>query len=266
VTAAEASDAGQKSIEHLANVAVSCSANEESLQKIWREALLQQDNALAIRDLTRVETQALDSFSPEKCAGLSERFVKNSTWHDPTLVAFRISSIGDDPALLSDPRLRYIPTAIREEWDPEKSDLSKALTKDDFVGAKRSFSNMLVEVAAMRRSGVEFLVGTDAPGVPYCFPGFSVHDEMALFVKAGLTPMEALQAATRNPAKYLGLLDSLGTIEREKIADLVLLDANPLNDIRNTQKISAVIVNGRLLNREVLDDLLAEVEEAAKSK
>ena len=206
------------------------------------------------------------SFSQEKCARLSERFVKNNTWHDPTLVAFRISSLGDDPELLNDPRLRYIPKAIKEEWDPEKSDLSKLLTKDDFAGAKRSFSKMLVEVAAMRRSGVEFLVGTDAPGVPYCFPGFSVHDEMALFVKAGLTPMESLQAATRNPAKCLGLLDSLGTIERGKIADLVLLDANPLDDIQNTQKINAVIVNGRLLTRLVLDGLLTQVEEAAKSK
>lgn len=77
-------------------------------------------------------------------------------------------------------------------------------------------------VGAMHRAGVKFLAGTDTPN-PYVFPGFSLHDELALLVKAGFTPMEALQAATRNPAEYLGRLDSLGTIEESKIADLVLL-------------------------------------------
>jgi imidazolonepropionase-like amidohydrolase len=107
------------------------------------------------------------------------------------------------------------------------------------------------------RAGVEILAGSDM-GADLLIPGFSLQDELVLLVKAGLTPMEALQAATRNPARFLGLLDSLGTIERGKIADLVLLDANPLLDIRHMQKISAVVVNGRLLDRTALDDLLAK--------
>jgi imidazolonepropionase-like amidohydrolase len=78
--------------------------------------------------------------------------------------------------------------------------------------------------------------------------------------------MEALQAATRNPARYLGQLDSLGTVEVGKIADLVLLDANPLSDIRHTQKINAVVVNGRLLDRKALDELLAKAAAAGQSK
>ena len=108
-------------------------------------------------------------------------------------------------------------------------------------------------------------VGTDATST---FPvhGFSLHDELALFVQAGLAPMEALQTATLNPAKFLGLTELLGTVERGKLADLVLLDANPLGDISNTKKIAAVIINGRYMRRETLDKMLADVEAAANRK
>jgi imidazolonepropionase-like amidohydrolase len=117
-------------------------------------------------------------------------------------------------------------------------------------------------IQGMRRAGVEFMAGTDL-GNEYLYPGFSLHDELVLLVQAGLTPMEALQAATRNPAKFLGRLDSLGTIEKGKIADLVLLDANPLENISNTQRINAVVVNGRYLPKEALQRMLAEAEAAA---
>ncbi len=83
-------------------------------------------------------------------------------------------------------------------------------------------------------------------------PGFDLHEELVLLTEAGLTPMEALQAATREPAKFLGLLDSLGEVKQGKIADLVLLDANPLEDIRNSRRIAAVIVDGKLLPKESL--------------
>ncbi len=97
------------------------------------------------------------------------------------------------------------------------------------------------------------MAGTDI-GLPYVFPGFSLHDELALLVEAGLTPLEALQAATRNTAKAVGLGDDLGTIEVGKLADLVLLDADPLAAITNTTRIAAVVANGRLLERADLDE------------
>ena len=100
--------------------------------------------------------------------------------------------------------------------------------------------------------------GTDV-GNPWLAAGFSLHDELTLFVQAGMPPLAALQTATINPARYLGALDSLGTIAEGKIADLVLLDANPLDDIRNTRRIRAVIVNGCILTRAALDSLLATV-------
>lgn len=117
----------------------------------------------------------------------------------------------------------------------------------------------------MQRAGVPFVAGTDAGGVSYTYPGFSLHDELALLVQAGFTPMEALEAATRNPAKFLGLLDSIGTVEQGKIADLVLLEANPLEDIKNTRRIR-VVVGGRYLPRDELDQRLLGAEQAAKAQ
>jgi len=87
-----------------------------------------------------------------------------------------------------------------------------------------------------------------------------------LLVESGLTPMQALQAATLNPAKFFNQTASHGSVEKGKFADLVLLAANPLKDIRNTTKISAVVMNGRLLNRHALDNILSEIEDAANEK
>lgn len=97
----------------------------------------------------------------------------------------------------------------------------------------------------MRAAGLGFLAGTDF-GDPFLYPGASLHDELAELVASGLTPMEALQAATRNAAAFFGTLDSLGTVERGKVADLVLLEADPLADIRNTRRIGAVVIHGEL--------------------
>ncbi len=101
---------------------------------------------------------------------------------------------------------------------------------------------------------------------PNLIPGFSLHDELALLVQAGFTPMEVLQTATINPAKFLGMLDSLGTVEKGKLADLVLLEASPLEDIHNTQKINAVMVNGKFIPKSELEAMLASVEAAANKK
>lgn len=115
----------------------------------------------------------------------------------------------------------------------------------------------------MRKAGVPIMAGTDVAN-PFIYAGFSLHDELNVLVKAGLTPMEALQSATLNPAKFVGMQDSLGTVTPGKLADLVLLNANPLADISNTQRISAVVFNWKLLDRQSLDKMLADVEENAK--
>jgi imidazolonepropionase-like amidohydrolase len=117
-------------------------------------------------------------------------------------------------------------------------------------------------VGRLNRAGVPMLAGTDCPN-PFVYPGFSIHDELGLFVRSGLTPAEALRTATINPARFLGMTDSLGTVASGKVADLVLLDANPLVDIANTKRIRAVIQGGRLLNRGALDAMLARARARA---
>jgi imidazolonepropionase-like amidohydrolase len=122
----------------------------------------------------------------------------------------------------------------------------------------------LALTGAAHRAGVELLLGTDA-GDSFVFPGFSVHDELEELVKAGLTPAEALDAATWSSAKFLGRESESGTVEQGKLADLVLLEANPLDDVRNTRRIHAVVLGGRLLERAELDRLLARAARAARS-
>jgi imidazolonepropionase-like amidohydrolase len=107
------------------------------------------------------------------------------------------------------------------------------------------FAKRLAQVAAMRRAGVRILTGTDAP-LRNSPPGFGLHEELELLAKGGMTPIEILRAATLEPARYLAARDSLGAIAAGQRADLVLLDADPLQDIRNTRRISAVVANGRL--------------------
>lgn len=115
----------------------------------------------------------------------------------------------------------------------------------------------------LHKAGVKLLAGTDMPQA-FVFPGFSLHEELELLVRSGLSAAEALRTATYNPALFLGATDSLGSIERGKLADLLLLDANPLSDVRNTRRISMVIANGRVFDRTALNALLTHVETALK--
>jgi imidazolonepropionase-like amidohydrolase len=120
-------------------------------------------------------------------------------------------------------------------------------------------------VGTMRRAGVLIMAGSDSPD-PYVIPGFSLHDELDLLVKAGLSTTQALQAATFYPALFLAKLDRYGVVEEGHVADLVLLDGDPLADIANTRRISAVILGGRYMAREELDKTLAQAEAIAKSE
>jgi hypothetical protein len=267
VTAVEASDAGQKSIEHLEGIWLACSAIEPELRKILEEAIKDaKDNnqirTSVVRVLNETQLRALETYDQKKAAALFARFAKNGTWQAPTLVVKRAGAFMDDSDFTNDPRLKYIRRGIRDSWKNQDDWRLKNRTAESSARYRMIFQKELELVLAMHRAGVKMLAATDAV-VWYVFPGFSLHDELELFVKAGLNPMEALQTATRNPATYLGLIDTVGTIETGKKADLVLLEANPLENISNTKRINAVIVGGRLIPKVSLDKMLMDAEAAA---
>jgi imidazolonepropionase-like amidohydrolase len=145
-------------------------------------------------------------------------------------------------------------------------DVKAGFGADDLATRRKFLDKELEVVQMLHKAGVPFLAGTDTPPGVYIFPGFSLHEELQHFVAAGFTPLEALQTATLNPARFFAMEDQLGTVAMGKIADLVLLDANPLADIANTQKIAAVIVNGRYFSRANLQRMLQKVEESAKKE
>ncbi|MGH7451444.1 MAG: amidohydrolase family protein [bacterium] len=266
VSTLEAAEAGQKSIEHLEGILLACSSREAEWRKEIIDAQAKSDSAeYDFAEFIRDEAKRASEYSEQKATTLFGRFVKNGTWQCPTLTVLHSEAFLDDENFRNDARLKFMPKSIKASWDP-KSDPELANTSaEDYATAKKVYQKSVEITGAMKRAGVGILAGTDVLN-PYCFPGFSMHDELALLVQAGLTPMEALQAATLNPAKYFGIQDSLGTITTGNIADLVLLEANPLADINNTKSLAAVVVNGKLFPKLALQEMLVNIEKIANKK
>jgi imidazolonepropionase-like amidohydrolase len=226
VTALEATQAGQRSIEHFGsagfrNVLIACSAAEAELMSEVRDALA---SALAggpspDEKLYRSEflTRLVETYDRRKATALFSAFKKNGTWQVPTF------------------------GALRSVWDARRAQLNP-----DGAAATDSAAKKTVEMFAdMRKAGVKVLAGSDLPlssGVP------PIHDELVALVRAGMTPLEALQASTRDAAEFFGRLADEGTVEVGKKARLVLLEADPLTDITNTRRVAAVVLGGRLIS------------------
>lgn len=272
VTAAEASAAGQKSIEHLTRVADGCSKDETSIDaEIQREeALFRAPGATMAqkiesgKSILGLNRRVIDTFDDATAQSLFALFVRNKTWQCPTLILLRAQI--DDPLVPSDPRLNYLSKAVRAKWEDGYYAHVPAGPRAAIVQLNRlQFGESMKLVGLMYRAGVPILAGTDTMN-PQCYPGFGLHDELALLVAAGLTPMAALQAATRNAADFMGQLDRRGTIEVGKTADLILLDKDPLADIHNTRLIAAVVLRGKLYQRAALDAMLEKAQALATSQ
>ena len=250
VRASEASNAGQKSIEHFTGIFEGCTSIEDQLLKGPKSLGLNVKN-----------------YDPIRAKALIALMAKNQTWQVPTLVWERGQWLVDDIDLSHDPLTKYAPSSWKDHtWPMFVHDIIKDMDTDPLPVRKKFVQMELDMTLAMFRAGVPFMAGTDTAAGVHIFPGFSLHQELVLFQRAGLTPMQALQTATLNPAKFMGRTADLGTVEKGKLADLVLLDANPLEDIANTQKIRGVVLAGRYFDRAALDEMLRGVEKAAAAE
>ena len=237
VGASAASDSGQKSIEHLLGIPADCTVAD------------------SIALLPRFTVQsALGRCTSEPLAPLYAKLARNGTWVTPTFTAQYEVAMWPKRALPGDSVAPYLPEAVRK-YVAQIFPMPDSIPPNaDSVG-RAMLEKRMRQVATMHRAGVRILTGTDAP-LRNSPPGFGLHEEFVLLVRGGMTPFEVLRAATLEPAHYLGILDSAGSVAPGKLADLVLLDANPLTDIRNTSRISAVMANGRLFSGSEREKLL----------
>jgi imidazolonepropionase-like amidohydrolase len=190
-----------------------------------------------------------------RCRALVGRLARNGTAQVPTLVAARGYAYMRELAAGGDPRLRYLDPEIEGFWTPSSNPFTSRFPEERWLSAQAQYRRLVELVPLMAAAGVPILAGSDTPN-PWVIPGFGLHDELELLVQAGLTPLQALQAATVNPARFLGRTDELGTVGIGKLADLLVLEANPLEDITATRRIRAVVADGRLYRRAELDGLL----------
>ena len=248
ISAIEAA-AHQKSIEHARFIL------QESFP--GSAALRRPDFRESDRDRQRM----LDEHDPRMAEAIFAAMREHGTWYVPTHLTRWSDAYADHAAVRHDPLLRYLHPLMKRQW---VEDLDELLAEDPSPAARetyrRYYRKSLALTGAAHRAGVRILAGTD-----YVVAGADLHRELEQFVAAGLTPADALRTATLSPAHYFALDGQFGTVERGKIADLVLLRANPLADIRNTQQIEAVIFNGALYDRRALDRIERHVEGQARS-
>ncbi len=263
VTALEAANAGQKSQEHLTGILEIASDSSDLYYKVVRaqggdtiEKLLDKDTFL----LNRLERRKMlvRTFNIEKLKSVAKELAAKNTWICPTIVVnYSIANL-DDSLMAADSRMKYISSFMRSFWDPKQDFRFKSATKEYFKVGRMEFEKKMQCIPILHAAGVKLLAGTDTPN-PYCFPGFSLHDELEWFVKAGLSPADALRTATINPAIYFSQEKNFGTVDIGKIASLVILDKNPLEDIRNTTSVQMVILRGTIMDRKKLDEMLDKV-------
>lgn len=252
ITATEASNAGLRSMEHARDVLFDCFPGAAE----WRRTAESQNPPM---DVMR---SMVDDHDPALCDELYRAMIRNDTWYVPTHVTRRMDAYADDPAFRDDPRRKYLPAAAWDSWQRDADNMvSLGPTPEDRRVFRGFYETGLRETGRAHDAGVNIVLGTDA-GDTYVFPGSGTHDELGELVKAGLTPAEALAAATIRAAEFLRVTDDHGSVAVGKRADLVLLSANPLEDIANTRRIEAVIFGGRVHDRVDLDRMLTDVEAA----
>jgi hypothetical protein len=249
--------AGQKSVEHPRIFLFECYRGAAEFRAL-------PDPMTAYT--TEMRARFIDEHDRVRCAELMTSMAASETWWTPTLQVLRMSAFADDRDFRDDARQRYIPFVFWKglwKWDADNAAERSRLAPGRHVDAEL-YRLALDNVRQAHEAGVRMVAGTDS-GDTYVFPGFAIHDELAELVRAGLSPADALRSATIDAARFSGNERDYGSIEVGKVADMVLLDADPLADIRSTARISGLFFNGQYLDRAALDGLLAFAEEQAGS-
>ncbi len=257
VSLEQALAAGQKSIEHPRLFLFDCYRGVVEFRAL-ADPMAAYTNAMRAR--------LIDEHDPERCAELMTAMAASDTWWTPTLQVLRMSALAGNREFREDPRRRYIPFLIRAGiWGPDADREAERAARESGRDVHAELYQLALDnVRQAHTAGVRMVAGTDA-GDTYVFPGFAIHDELAELVRAGLTPIDALRSATIDAALFSGKARDYGSIETGKVADLILLDANPLIDIRNTGRIAGLFFNGQYLDRAALDELLAFAAQQAGS-
>lgn len=257
VSVVEAARAGQKSQEHMDGFVAAASDSSDHYMQVLQRKIIDT----TLKTPLQSRQFLLRTFSAIKLQEVLREIKKCNTWICPTLTV-NYNIVHPDDTRLSDPRLQYLPKAMTFYWNPANDFRFKSWTAEFYKVLQQDFNIRLQMIKPIYDAGIPILAGTDFPN-PFCFPGFGLHTELEWLVKAGLTPAQALQTATVNAARYLDLQNQYGSVATGKIADLVLLDENPLTNISNTQKIQLVMVHGKVFNKATLNNMLTDAKKIA---
>lgn len=251
-----ASNAGLNSMEHIRNLEFSCASNSDELLRERQEiiAMSTTEKGAALRtkihELQRMK--AVENFDENKANEVLKVLADNGTWQIPTLTLAKAYSTRYFANPDWQESFKSLPSSIERQWKSQIEEYMKTEVPESSRQYSKWFLNM---VGKMHESKIEIMSGTDTP-IFFFTPGRSLHKELELLVEVGLSPLEALKTATINPARYFNLEHELGGIKENMWADLVILNANPLENIDNTRLIHAVIKQGKYYDRSKLDQLL----------
>lgn len=257
-----ASNAGLNSIEHMRNLEISCASNAEELWE-QRGQMLKNEKNLSGGDLrssihTAQREVAIKNYDESRANKVLQVLKKNDTWQIPTQAlntSFTRRYFERADWLES---FSLLPENIGENW----LENSKTLAKMETPAAKEAWNQWnFMMVKKIHETGIPIMAGTDTP-ILLLTPGLSLHEELVVLVEdVGMSALEALRSATINPAKYFNMENELGSIKENMLADLVILDANPLENIQNTKKINSVIKQGKLYDRKTLDNIIHKLKD-----
>jgi len=248
---------GMDDIHHITDILVYLQSDDSPFGKMSRTQLAAEYD----KDRRKFSIELAKFVDKNKIERYAAFLKENGVWSTVTLLVNKNINLTPRArqALFEDERLKYVNQEVRDFWDPKNDFRLKNTSAEQFEALSDNFPIWLEVTRALDKAGAKILLGTDTPN-PFIYPGFSVHEELALMVEAGLSPLSALQTATINPAEFLKR-DDLGEVKVGAIADLVLLDNNPLTDIRNTRRIAGVINKGKWFSPAQLTQMLEEVEQ-----